>query len=279
MMTMIRLRPAFLAAALALAAGPAAAQTLPGAFTTPVGEFEYRSAVRVYPDRTVERTPVSGYLRLHENGRYAHSREQEGLAWSRSSGSFEQGGNLLYISTMVDPSAMSMQTDTFVVRHPGDRLYLWRNLHDEGSVEYELAPRGAPAERTPEPGLIPGLYGYVAEMLYYEAGATNPRYADRSFATVFPSATTRYVWVQLQIEYPTALEAGEYPVTCRILNGAGTVMHENRAAVNVAVASSARYFTYGWGGGEPGLIPPDTYRVHCDIAGEEMPLQGTFQVT
>lgn len=276
---MIRIRPTLLAAALALAAAPAATQTLPWAFTTPVGEFEYRWQVRVHPDGTVERTPVGGYLRLHDNGRYAHSREQEGMAWSNSSGTFHAGGNVLYISTLQDPGSMSMHTDTFVVRHPGDRLYLWRNLHDEGAVEYELAPSGAPAERTPAPGLIPELYGYVAEMLYYEAGPANTPYAQRAFATVFSSATTRYVWVQLQIEYPVALNPGEYPVACRILNGAGAVVNETTRAMNVTTGSAARYVTFAWGDAAPGTIPPDTYRVHCDIAGEEMPLQGTFQVT
>jgi hypothetical protein len=278
-MMRIPIRPAVVAAALALAAVPAAAQTLPGAFTTPVGEFEYRWQVRVYPDGRVERTPAGGYLRLHENGRYAHSRQEEGTAWSRSSGTFSQGGNLLYVTTLEDPASMASHTDTFVVRHPGDRLYLWRNLHDEGFVEYELAPPGAPAERTPGPGLIPGLYGYVAEMRYYEGGAGTLPYAQRAFATAFPSATTRYVWVQLQIEYPTALDAGEYPVTCRILGGTGAVMHEHTSAVRVTRGSGARYFTYGWGREAPGLIPPDTYRVHCDVAGEKMPLEGTFQVT
>jgi hypothetical protein len=119
---MIPIRHAVLTAALALAAVPSAAQTLPGAFTTPVGEFEYRWQVRVHPDGRVERTPAGGYLPVAQ-------------------------------------------------------------------------------------------------------------------------------------------------------------MHEHTSAVRVTRGSGARYFTFSWGRETPGLIPPDTYRVHCDIAGEEMPLEGTFQVT
>lgn len=275
---MTRIPLAHLAAALSLAAGPAAAQTLPDAFTIPAGEYEYRWAVRVHPDDTVERTPARGSLRLHADGRFVDSRAAEGVAWSRSSGSFDPGGNLLYVTRMTDPGALSTATDTFVVRHPGDRLFLWQNLHDEGKVEYELAPVGAPVERTLAPGVIPGLYGYVAEVLYYEGGSVNPPLRERAYATTFPAATTRGVWLQLQIEYPTALAGAEYPVTCRIRDAGGQVVNEGTSSIRVTPGSGARYFTHGWVADAPGQIPPGSYRVACSVGGEEMLIQGTFDV-
>lgn len=275
---MIRIRPAPLAAALLLAAVPAAAQTLPGAFSIPPGEYEYRWAVRVHPDNRVERTPVRGSLRLQPDGRFVHSRASEGVAWSRSSGGYNPGGNLLYVTTMTDPGALSAATDTFVVRHPGNRLFLWQNLHEDGKVEYELAPVGAPAERAPAAGLIPGLYGYVAEVLYYEAGSANPPLRERAYATVFPAATTRGVWLQLQIEYPTALAGGDYPVICRIRDAGDRVVNEGASSIRVTPGSGARYFTHGWIADAPGGLPVGSYRVTCSIGGEEMLVQGAFQV-
>ncbi|HEX6039021.1 hypothetical protein [Longimicrobium sp.] len=276
---MIRIRLSPLAAALFLAVVPAAAQTLPGAFTIPPGEYEYRWMVRVHPDNTVERTPIRGSLRLQPDGRFVHGREREGIAWSRSSGGYSPDGNLLYITSMTDPGAMTSVTDTFVVRHPGDRLFLWQNLHEEGKVEYELAPVGAPAERAAAPGVIPGLYGYVAEVLYYEAGSAGLPLARRAYATSFPAASTRGVWMQLQIEYPTALTGAEYPVTCRIRDAAGQVVNEGTSSIRVTPGSGARYFIHGWGADTPGGLPSGSYRVSCSIGGEEMLIQGAFQVT
>jgi hypothetical protein len=275
---MIRIRPALLLFATVLSA-PAAAQTLPWAFTIPTGEYEYRWETRVRADGSVERTAVGGYLRLHENGRFAHRRDREGLSWSHSSGSFNPGGNMLYISSLTDPGTTSMQTDTFIVRHPGDRLFLWQNLHNGERVEYELALEGAPAGRTPAPGVVPELYGYVAEMLYYESGAQSPPLGQRSYATSFASAGTRYVWVQLQVEYPVSMQAAQYEVACRIRDGQGQVVHESTVPMQVTRGSAARYPVLGWGGATPGLVPPGTYRVGCSIGGEAMLLEGTFQVT
>jgi hypothetical protein len=273
------LRRTLLALTFSLAAAPAAAQTLPGAFSTPPGEYEYRWRVHARPDGTVQRTPARGFLRLNPDGRFAHERRAEGLAWSRQSGGFDKGGNFLYISTMASPGDVTTAaTDTFVVRHPGDRLFLWQNLHGEGSVEYELAPAGAPAARTPAPGLIPGLYGYVAEILYFEAGTVAPRRSERRFATTFPAASTRTVWVQLQVEYPIAMQAAELDVNCRIRDAGGRVMTESRQPLPVARGSAARFHTFGWGGDAAGAIPAGTYRVGCVIDGAEM-MEGTFQVT
>lgn len=272
------IRHPLLALMLSLAAAPAAAQTLPGAFTTPVGEYEYRWRVHARPDGTVERTPARGFLRLHADGRFAHQRRAEGLSWSRESGNFNPGGNFLYISRMLQAGQATMATDTFIVRHPGDRLFLWQNLHGEGGVEYELAPAGAPVERTPAPGLIPGLYGYVAEILYFEAGSAAPRRSERRFTTTFPAAETRTIWAQLQVEYPVAMAATELDVACSIHDGAGQVVHESRLPLPVARGSAARYHTFGWGGDTPGTVPPGTYRVACAIDGAEM-MEGTFQVT
>lgn len=273
------IRRALLALILSLAAAPAAAQTLPGAFSTPPGEFEYRWRVHARPDGTVERTPARGFLRLRPDGRFAHERRAEGLAWSRQSGSFSPGGNFLYIDNMPSPGdAATVATDTFVVRHPGDRLFLWQNLHGEGSVEYELAPAGAPVGRAPAPGLIPGLYGYVAEILYFEAGTVAPRRSERQYATTFPAAATRAVWVQLQVEYPVATAATQLDVACRIRDAAGQVVNESRLPLPVARGSAARFHMFGWGGDVPGVIPAGTYRVGCAIDGAEM-MEGSFQVT
>jgi hypothetical protein len=270
-----------LALLLALTCGAdAAAQTLPGAFSIPAGQYEYRWRTLVRPDGTVERTPVRGYLRLHPNQRFVHQRETPGLTWSSQSGRYRADSNLLYINNL-EPGAdaTAMRTDTFVVRHPGDRLFLWQNLHGAGKLEYELAPAGAPAQRTPAPDLIPSLYGQVVEIRYFEHGAgTAPPRAQRRFTDTFPAATTRWVWAQLQVEWPTAPAAGEVGIECSMHDSAGTELDRVRWRMEYRAGSTSAYQVYGLGGDGGGFFHADTYRVSCAIDGVQM-MEGIFRVT
>ncbi|HEX5872731.1 MAG TPA: hypothetical protein VFY65_20010 [Longimicrobium sp.] len=257
----------------------AAAQTLPGAFAIPTGNYEYRWRTLVRPDGTIERTPVRGYLRLHANGRFAHQRQAPGLDWSHQSGRFTATGNMLYINNVDVADATALQVDTFVVRHPGDRLFLWRNLHGAGKLEYELASAGAPAERAQAPDLIPSLYGHVVEIRYFEHGSdTAPPRAQRRFAASFPAATTRWVWAQLQVEWPTAPAAGEVTVECSMHDSAGTELDRSRWTMPYRAGSTSAYQVYGLGSNGGGFFHADTYRVSCAIDGVKM-MEGSFQVT
>ncbi|WP_420125038.1 hypothetical protein [Longimicrobium sp.] len=262
----------------------AAAQTLSGAFTIPTGNYEYRWRTLVRPDGTIERTAIRGYLRLHANGRFAHQRQTPGLEWSHQSGAFNARGNMLYINNVDGSggdvvSAMTLQRDTFIVRHPGDRLFLWQNLHGEGKLEYELAPVGAPVQRAPAPDLIPSLYGHVVEIRYFEHGTdTAPPRAQRRFATSFPAATSRWIWAQLQVEWPTAPAAGEVTVECAMHDSAGTEIDRVSWTMPYRAGSTSAYQVYGLGSNGGGFFHADTYRVNCAIDGVQM-MEGTFQVT
>ncbi len=275
---MIRIRPTLLALAGLLCAAPAAAQTFPGAFTIPTGSYEYRWLVRVNADSSVERTPASGYLRLHENGRFAHSRDAEGKLFSRQGGGFDADGNLLFISNPPAPGRLSMPTDTFVVRPIGGRLYLWQDLHENGWQEYELAPRGGPGGRPDVPGVVPDVYAFVAEILYFEdAGQPVPR-AQRRFATRFASASTRYLYVQLQLAFPILQQPHDFRLDCRVRDAAGQEVHRREYTSSGQPGDVYRYIWFGWGADEPGSVPPGTYRVGCTVDGVEM-MQGSVQVT
>lgn len=275
---MTRIRPTLFAAALCLAAVPAAAQILPGVDDIPLGSYEYRWQTVVGPDTVIRRTPARGYLRLHENGRYAHSLEQEGTLFSHQTGGFAADGNHLYISK-VDPGETFMTRDTLIVRHAGDRLFLWKNLHDEGWMEYELAREGAPAERPVVPGVVPGPYAYLAELRYFEAGNVAPPRPERRFATRFASDSTRYLWVQLKLEYPILLEPHAFQLDCRFRDDAGQEVYRWEYTADAPASHVQRYVWFGWGADAPGTVPPGTYRVGCTVDGVEMLLEGSFQVT
>ncbi|WP_420125037.1 hypothetical protein [Longimicrobium sp.] len=250
----------------------AAAQPAAGAYEVPMGNWEYRWLTRRDADGNVRREAATGHLRLVAGGLHDHLRTAEG-ATLQSMGSYRTEGHLLLLPRTDMDNRGRMAVDTFAVRHIGDRIFLWREGGGE-TMEYTLAPPGAPAEPAVVPGIIPGIHAFVQSVTFFESdGGPMPR-PQRRYATAFRVDSTRYVNVQIDLSHPIALADGTLPVACNFVNvelGASFLL-EWPAEVRRGNASSG--LSTGFGTADPGHWRPGTYRVACTVNGVAIPEAG-----
>ena len=253
-----------------LGAADAAAQPAAGANEVPLGEWEYRWLTRRDTAGVVRREPATGYLRLLESGMHAHRRTADG-GTLESVGSYRTDGHVLYLPYTGHGGRAAV--DTFAVRRIGDRMLLWRQRGGE-TMEYTLAPPGAPVEPPMVPGLIPSVHAFVQSVPVFESdGGVMPR-PRRRYATEFRVDSTRYVNVQIDISHPIALADAVLPVACAFENvelGASFLL-EWPAEVRRGNASSG--LSTGFGTAQPGAWRPGTYRVRCTVDGVQIPEAG-----
>jgi hypothetical protein len=255
-----------------LGVSDAAAQPVAGAFEVPVGNWEYRWLTRLDTAGNVRREPATGYLHLYANGRHGHLRTADGTTL-QTVGEYATEGHVLYLPHTDMDNGGRMAVDTFAVRHIGDRLFLWRQQGGE-TLEYTLAPPGAPAEPAVVPGLLPSIHGFVQSVTFFESdGGPMPR-PRRRHANEFRADSTRYVNVQIDISHPITLADATLPVACTFENvefGASAVL-EWTSEVRRGNASSG--LSTGMGAREPGSWRPGTYRVRCTVDGVPAPEAG-----
>jgi hypothetical protein len=266
MIRAIRILP--LAAALVLAAVPAAAQPVAGAFEVPVGRWEYRWVTRADGRGNVTHEPATGSLDLRPNGTHTHVRNAEGERMS-TTGAYRVQGALLYLPH-VNMDNGRMAQDTFAARHIGDRLYLFAQ-HGEATLEYTLAPPGAPAEPEVVPGLISSIGGFMQSVLFFESdGGVMPR-AQRRYATEFDADSARYINVQIDMSHPITLEDRSLPVSCPFLDENGDVAVTLEWTTEIKRGNASSGASTGIGSLDGGW-PRGTYTVRCTVDGVEAPV-------
>lgn len=255
-----------------LSAADAAAQPVASLFGVPMGNWEYRWLTVRDAAGNVRREPATGYLHLDSNGLHRHLRTADGTT-TESTGSYGVQGHLLYLPRTDMDHGGRMTVDTFAVRHIGDRVFLWREGGGE-TMEYTLAPPGAPADPAVVPGVIPGIHAFVQSVTFFESdGGPMPR-PQRRYATAFRVDSTRHVNVQIDLSHPIALADGTLPVACNFVNvelGASFLL-EWPAEVRRGNASSG--LSTGFGTADPGHWRPGTYRVACTVDGVAIPEAG-----
>jgi hypothetical protein len=263
---------ALAAAMLACAATDAAAQPVAGTFEVRPGEWEYRWFTRRDTAGEVHREPATGHLRLFANGNHGHLRTAEGTTY-QSFGRYGWQGYMLHLPHTDMDNGGRMAVDTFAVRHIGDRMFLLQDRHGE-SVEYTLAPPGAPAEPALVPGLIPSIYAFVLSVTFFESdGGLMPR-PQRRYATEFRADSVRYMNVQIDLSHPITLADATLPVACNFVHvGLGAdFLLEWPGQVRRGNASSG--LSTGFGTADPGNWRPGTYRVRCTMDGVPVPEAG-----
>lgn len=255
-----------------LSAADAAAQPVAGAFEVPMGDWEYRWVTRADGAGNVQRTPATGYLRLHDNGRHEHQRAAEGTTL-QTFGRYAAEGYTLYLPHTDMDNGGRTAVDTFAVRHIGDRMFLFQQ-HGEATLEYTLAPPGAPAEPDTVPGLIVPIHAFVQSVAFFESdGGPMPR-PQRRYATEFRADSVRYMNVEINLSHPITLEDGTLFVDCTFRHaesGEGFAL-EWDGQVRRGNASSG--LSTGMGRAEPGVWRPGTYRVSCTVDGVDAPEAG-----
>ncbi|HEU4884945.1 MAG TPA: hypothetical protein VFT45_21985 [Longimicrobium sp.] len=250
----------------------AAAQPVAGAFEVPMGDWEYRWVTRADGTGNVRREPATGYLRLHDTGRHEHQRVAEGTTM-QTFGRYATEGYMLYLPHTDMDNGGRMAVDTFAVRHIGDRVFLFSE-HGAETLEYTLAPPGAPEEPAVVPGLIPPIHAFVQSVMFFESdGGPMPR-PQRRYATEFRADSVRYMNVEINLSHPITLEDGTLFVDCtftHVETGEAFAL-EWDGQVRRGNASSG--LSTGMGTAEPGAWPPGTYRVRCTVEGVEAPEAG-----
>jgi hypothetical protein len=266
------LRCLALAAAVLAGATNAAAQPVAGAYEVPVGNWEYRWLTLRDSAGNVRRVPATGYLNLLADGQHAHLRAADGTTL-QTVGRYGTAGHLLYLPHTDMDAGGRMAVDTFAVRHIGDRVFLWQE-HGGQTLEYTLAPPGAPAEPAVVPGLIPSIHGFVQSVTFFESdGGLMPR-AQRRYATEFRADSTRYMNVQIDLSHPIALADGTLFVDCIFehVELRDSFALEWDGQVRRGNASSG--LSTGMGTADPGTWRPGTYRVRCTVDGVPVPEAG-----
>jgi hypothetical protein len=255
-----------------LSAMDAAAQPVAGAYQVPLGEWEYRWVTRSDGAGNVHREPATGHLNLYDTGRHEHVRTAEGTSFS-TFGRYAIEGYTLYLPHTDMDNGGRMAVDTFAVRHIGDRMFLFQQ-HGAETLEYTLAPPGAPAEPAVVPGLVPAVHGFVQSIAFFESdGGLMPR-PQRRYATEFQADSVRYMNVEINLSHPILLEDGTLFVDCTFqhVESGESFALEWDGQVRRGNASSG--LSTGMGTAEPGVWPPGTYRVRCTVDGAEAPEAG-----
>lgn len=121
-----------------------------------------------------------------------------------------------------------------------------------------------------------GLKARVIAARFFESGANVPDQKDRVVTTTFDALTTRYVNLELELEYAKAAKPTEFEVRCRF-DGPDGKPRTPSIKGKVEAGWVGSYHTMGWGLQERGLWPEGIYKVTCLEEGQQVVSAG-FEV-
>ncbi len=133
----------------------------------------------------------------------------------------------------------------------------------------EAKPSSKPA--SPPPGKpappLGGLKAKVVAVRLFESGGEVPDRKNRVITTTFDALTTRFINLELELEYPAAARRTEFEVPCKI-EGPDSVarMPVVKGAIEPGWVGS--YHNIGWGARNRGLWPEGAYRITCREQGQ-----------
>lgn len=114
-----------------------------------------------------------------------------------------------------------------------------------------------------------GLKARVVAVRFYESPGGTVDQKTRVVTTSFEARTTRFINVELDLEYPKAAKAVDFEVQCRATGPDSTA----RVAVlkgSVETGWAGSYHTGWWGSRERGLWPEGNYAVSCLQEGAQV---------
>ena len=121
-----------------------------------------------------------------------------------------------------------------------------------------------PANKAPEKSATPlgALKAKVVAVRLYESGGEAADRKTRVFTTTFDALTTRFVNLELELEYPAAARHTEFEVPCQI-EGPDSAARIPVVKGAIEPGWTGSYHDVGWGARNRGLWPEGTYRVTC----------------
>ncbi len=135
------------------------------------------------------------------------------------------------------------------------------------------------AEAKPIKKNIPSLNAKVTKLRFYEADSDSLPYKQRDYRTEFQKSSTRFMWWELTLEYPTKSPKTYFNVSAIYYKSDGGILKQWTARdfyIDPALTSVA--YTYGWGWSEPGNWPVGTYRADFFIKDQKV-ASGSFSIT
>ena len=114
-----------------------------------------------------------------------------------------------------------------------------------------------------------GLKARVTAIRFFESGAELPDRRRRIVTTTFDALTTRFINLELELEYPPASRRTEFRVECRFA-GPDTTARTPVIQAVVEKGWTGSFHTAGWGARQNGGWPAGTYQVACTEEGQKV---------
>jgi len=147
------------------------------------------------------------------------------------------------------------------------------------------APAGKPVARPPvkpvassndanakTPAVLSGiaigpLKARVTAVRLFESGGEVPDRKDRIITSSFDALTTRFINIELELEYPRAARSLGFEIGCRF-DGPDSTARTPTVRGSVDAGWIGSYHTAGWGARNRGMWPEGTYKVTCQGDGK-----------
>ena len=111
------------------------------------------------------------------------------------------------------------------------------------------------------------LKAKVTAIRLFESGADVPDREARTVTATFDALTTRFINIELELQYPRVSRSTEFEIGCRFDGPDSTVRTPTvRGSVDPGWVGS--YHTAGWGARNRGMWPEGTYKVTCEGDGK-----------
>lgn len=111
------------------------------------------------------------------------------------------------------------------------------------------------------------LKARVTAIRLFESGAEVPDRETRSITATFDALTTRYINIELELQYPRVSRSTEFEIGCRF-DGPDSTARTPTVRGSVDPGWVGSYHTAGWGARNRGMWPEGTYKVTCQGDGK-----------
>ena len=111
------------------------------------------------------------------------------------------------------------------------------------------------------------LKARVTAVRLFESGGEVPDRQDRVITTSFDALTTRFINIELELEYPRAARSIGFEIGCRF-DGPDSTARTPTVRGSVDAGWIGSYHTAGWGARNRGMWPEGTYKVTCQGDGK-----------
>ena len=106
------------------------------------------------------------------------------------------------------------------------------------------------------------LKARVTAIRLFESGADVPDREARIITASFDALTTRFINIELELQYPRAARSTEFEIGCRF-DGPDSTARTPTVRGSVDPGWVGSYHTAGWGARNRGMWPEGTYKVTC----------------